>query len=83
MREERITLENSINVALVRRHSVDLLPVKKDISRIWLNKSADNTQSCCFTTTGRTKESYKFLIVNIKVDSLENSLSIKFYHYVF
>lgn len=29
MWEERITLENGINVALVRRHSVDLLPVKR------------------------------------------------------
>ena len=80
MRKQRIPLKNGVDVALVRRHPVDFFSVEENISRTWLHKSANNAQRGCFATAGRSQKGHEFLIVNIQIDSLEDTLTVKLDH---
>ena len=83
MREQRITLEHRIDVAFVRRHAVDLFAVEEDISLIWLDKAADNAQSGRLAAARWAEEGDKLLVVDIQIDALEHSLTVKFHHHIF
>ena len=77
MREERIFLEYGVYLTLIRRDVVDLNSVKKHLSDIRGLKSADNTQSGGLTASRRTEKGDKFLVVDVKIDTVKNGFAVK------
>ena len=77
MREQRIFLKDSVDVSLVRRQAVDPVAVKNHVAAFGINKASDNAKRCGFAAAARTENRHEFLFMNIKVDVVENYLSVE------
>ena len=77
MREQRIFLKDSVDVSLVRRQAVDPVAVKNHVAAFGLDKTADNAQRSGFSAAARAENRHEFLFMNIKVDVVENYLSVE------
>ena len=60
----------------MRRQSVYSLAVKENITAGRLQESADDTESCGLAAARRSEESNEFLILDIKADILENTVTV-------
>ena len=77
VREESITLKDSVDLTAVRREIVDTLSVEKDLAEIGGLKAADNTESSGFAAARRPEEGNKFLVVNFEIDVIEDLFTVE------
>ena len=79
MREQSVALENSVDIALVGRHIIDVFTHENNITAVRSLKAADKAQRCGLAAAGRAKQSYKLIIINVQIDVIQNnSLVIAF-----
>ena len=76
MREKRVTLENCVDVALVRRHVVYTDAVEEHVAGVGALESADYTQSRRLAAARRAEQSDELLVTDIKVDVVEHRLAV-------
>ena len=77
MREQRILLENGVDLALVRWNIVDFLAIEKNIALVRMNEAADNPQGSGLSTSRRTKQGDKFASPDTEIEIFQNGLAIK------
>ena len=77
VRKQCIFLKNCIDRTLVRGHIVDTFAVKEYVAGIRRNKSAYNTQGCGLAAAGWAQKGYKFIIVNVEIDTSKHYFAIK------
>ena len=70
MGEKCVLLENRVDLPFIGRYFVYQFSVKEDLSFMRLDKAADNAQRCRFSASGGSKQGNKFLVVDIKIDTL-------------
>ena len=80
MREQRVLLEHGIHRALIGRHTGDVLPFQQHFAGVGFQKTCDQTQGGGFSAAGGTEQRYKFFVMDIQVQPIQNALSIKFHH---
>ena len=83
MGEKCVLLENRVDLPFVRRDFVDQLSVKEDLSFVRLDKAADDAECCRFSAAGGSQQGNKFLVMDIKVDTLQYLLIVKIHDNVF
>jgi len=83
MREECVSLEDSIYMPLVMRNIVDALTHKENISLIRVFKAADDPQSGSLSASGGTEERDEFIVMNIQTHIVQNNLAVECFGDVF
>ena len=82
MWKQCIFLKYCVQLPLVWGLAADLLPVEDDFSLICIQKSAENTKQRRFSASAGTKQCHKLIFVNIKINSLQDNLSVKAFYNV-
>src|SRR5699024_8259509 len=77
MGEKGVFLEHGVQLPLVGRLFAYLLPVKDDRTLVRIQKSSQDAQQGSFSASAGPQQSDKFIFVYIKVDPLQNDLSVK------
>ena len=77
MWEERILLENRIDLSFVRWYIVNSFAIEKDIALVWIDKASYNPQSRGFSAPRRTQKGDKFAPLDAEVKILQHGLAIK------
>ena len=84
VRKQRVPLKYCVYIALVRRYAVYAPAVKEHVAARRLEKARDNAERGRFSAAGGSQKSYKFLVLYVKVNSVEYLLPvIKVHHEVF
>ena len=78
MREKRVFLKNSVDVAAVGGEVVYFLAVKIHVAGVRRLKAADDTQGRGFSAAGRPEEGYKLFVIDVEIKPGENRLTVKF-----
>ena len=79
MREQRIALEDRVDVSFVRRNVIDAFSIKKNVTRRGLRKTADDSQRGSLTTTGRAQESNELLVLNVQIQMIQYDDTVVFH----
>ena len=77
MRKKGITLEHGVDLPLVGRNVVDDLPVKRHRAGSRRQKAADDPKRCGLAAAGGAEQCEEFVIVEIKIDAVENTLPVE------
>ena len=77
MRKKGITLEHGVDLPLVGRDVVDDLPVKRHRAGSRRQKAADNPKRRGLAAAGGAEQCEEFVIVEIKIDAVENTLPVE------
>ncbi len=77
VRKQGIFLKNGIDFPPIRGKAVDFPAIKKDIARIRFYKSSDNPQGRSLTAPGRTQQSNKFAVLQVKIKIFQNCFPVK------
>jgi hypothetical protein len=81
--EECIFLKNGVDVALVGRDVVDALAVKDNVALVGALEAADDAKRRGFSTARRAEKRDKFLVMDDKINVVENGFSVKAFGNVF
>ena len=79
MRKQCVALKDRVDISLVGRNIVDARTIKKNVTRGGLRKTADDSQRCGFSTTGRAQKSNEFLILNVQIQMIQYDNSVVFH----
>ena len=71
MRKQSVFLKNRIDGAFIRCKPVYPLIFEENITFIGVDKAGNSSQSGSFSATGRTEQGDKFLVINVKVNSIQ------------
>ena len=77
--EQGILLKDGIDLPLMRRNVINPHAVKKHVAGGRLLKAADDTERRGFAAPGGTEQREEFLVVDIKVDMVQNDVVVKFH----
>ena len=77
MREQRIFLKHRVDMPLVRRHVVDTHTVKKNVTRLRTDETANRPERCGFSTAGRPEQSNEFFVTDVEIKSDEDGVAIE------
>ncbi len=77
MRKQCIALEHRIDIPFMRRQVVDPKSVKKNVTRLGMDKSTDRPEGCGLSTAGRAKQGNELLVTDVEIQSDENGFPIK------
>ena len=80
MGKKRIFLKHCIQFSLIGRLFTDLLSIKNDLSLVSVQKPSQNAQKCRLPAAAWTKQRYKFILINVQIDPLQNNLSVKVFY---
>jgi len=80
VREKGVFLEHRVHRALVGRHARDVLAFEQDLARIGLQKTCNEAQGGGFAAAGRAQQRHKLFVMDVKVQPIQNALTIKFHH---
>ena len=81
VREERIALEDRVDVALVGRDGRDLLAHENDLALVGRFKAADDAQRRRFAAAGGTEKRQKFVVIDVQIDMVKHKLTVKGFGY--
>jgi hypothetical protein len=56
VREQRVVLEDGVDVALVRRDAGDRVPVEEDLALVRLLEAGDHPERCRLAAAGRAEQ---------------------------
>ncbi len=79
VREQRITLEYGIDLALIRRNIVQALAVEEYIAGIRLLKAADDAQRGRFAAAGRAEQGHELAALDGQRNAAQHRRSVKFF----
>ena len=77
MGEQRIFLENSIDLPLVGRHIVDPDTIEQHITACGLEKSGDDPQRGGFSAAGGTQQRQEFAVIEIEINVIQHRLAVE------
>ena len=77
VREQRQRLKHHAEVALVGRHTADIVPVETDLTGAQGFQARDQAQQGGLATTGRPEETHQFSFRQMEIDALHCAGSAK------
>ena len=82
VREQRITLEYGVDLALIRRNIVQALAIEEYVAGIRLLEAADDAQCGRFAAAGRTEQGHKLAALDGQRNAAQHRRSVKFFFQV-
>src|SRR3954469_25555239 len=70
VREERVVLEHSVDVALVRRCVGNVCAIQEDLTGSWLLEAGDHSQSGRLPAAGRPEEREELTTRDVEIDAV-------------
>ena len=67
MREQRVFLEDGVDLALMGRDSINPHTVKKDVSRRRGREAANDPERCGFAASAGTKQCEELFVINVEI----------------
>ena len=77
MREQGVALEYGVDVALMGRQAVDVLPHKDNVAAVRGLKTADDAQQRRLAAARRAQQGDKLVVIDVEVDVVEHDLAVK------
>ena len=77
MREQRVSLENGVDVPLVGGNVVDPLSHEENVAFIGLLESADDPQRRGLPASGRTQQCQELVVIDVQTDFVQHLFPIK------
>ena len=75
--EQSVSLEHRVDLPLIGWQIVDNLSVKDYLAGGWGEKPADDPQGCGFAAAGGPSSVRNFMVVEVKIDAVENTLPVE------
>lgn len=77
VRKERVPLEDGVDLALVGRQVVDSHAIKKNVTGLGCDETANRPERRGLATAGRPKQGNEFFVADVEIQSDEDGVAIK------